>query len=379
MNAIILQTVLCITSTICLWSAFLLVYNWQGVRQRRWLSIVMIFWGLSWAFRAYGLIFSDTEPSYSIILPPYLILAGTVSAATFLIWPLSVLKPSGLNGKKILLFWAPFIVCVAAYWGLIGILGLQQFSFTSLTEFSSHISYFSVWYRLVMCACVLGYLIYTIKLTVIYIRRYNRYVAENYSEYEKYTINWMPMYLAGLVAISITYFVNLCFASYSTMLCHNIIAGIFFAWLSAKVMVYNSPFKSDIDGFTILETIDSKGEDFNSMFSNYKLRIETWLDTERPYLKQDFSLQEIMDKFNLNRTYASKIFNEGFGKSFLLVVRDYRIDYAKKIIESNPAIAMVDVAHICGYSTPQAFHKAFVYCNDGLTPGKFASSIIENQ
>lgn len=118
-----------------------------------------------------------------------------------------------------------------------------------------------------------------------------------------------------------------------------------------------------------------RGEDFNSQFDSYKRSIEEWLQSERPYLNADFSLQEVINRFKLNRTYASRIFNEGFGQSFILVVRHYRIEYAKELLRQNPGISITEVAQQCGYSTVQAFHKAFAYCNDGLTPGRYAQSM----
>lgn len=118
-----------------------------------------------------------------------------------------------------------------------------------------------------------------------------------------------------------------------------------------------------------------RGEDFNSQFDSYKRSIEEWLQTDRPYLNADFSLQEVINRFKLNRTYASRIFNEGFGQSFILVMRHYRIEYAKELLRQNPGISITEVAQQCGYSTVQAFHKAFAYCNDGLTPGRYAQSL----
>lgn len=118
-----------------------------------------------------------------------------------------------------------------------------------------------------------------------------------------------------------------------------------------------------------------RGEDFNSQFDSYKRSIEEWLQSDRPYLNADFSLQEVINRFNLNRTYASRIFNEGFGQSFILVMRHYRIEYAKELLRQNPGISITEVAQQCGYSTVQAFHKAFAYCNGGLTPGRYAQSL----
>lgn len=120
---------------------------------------------------------------------------------------------------------------------------------------------------------------------------------------------------------------------------------------------------------------ETRGEDFNSQFDSYKRNIEEWMQADRPYLNADFSLQEVINRFKLNRTYASRIFNEGFGQSFILVVRNYRIEYARELLRQNPGISISEVAQQCGYSTVQAFHKAFAYCNDGMTPGRYAQSL----
>lgn len=56
-------------------------------------------------------------------------------------------------------------------------------------------------------------------------------------------------------------------------------------------------------------------------------------------------------------------------------MRHYRIEYAKELLRQNPGISITEVAQQCGYSTVQAFHKAFAYCNDGMTPGRYAQSL----
>lgn len=375
----ILSIILCVASTICLWSAFLLAYDWQGHRQRRWLSLVLFLWGVAWAARAYGLIFDDTERLYSLILPPELILVGIIAGFTFLVWPLTVLSAPQLKARQIMLFCLPLVLCIVIYYGVIGAFSLQRFDFLTFGDLWAHISYFSVWFRFVMCLCLLCYLFYTIRLIKQYIGQYNRYVEENLSEYEKYTINWMPAYLFGLVAITLLFFIYLFFASYTTFICHNLVSCVFLAWLTTKVIVYNSPYIAGNTNYAIPEQAKTTGEDFNSKFEVYRQQIEKWLMNERPYLRADFNLKDVMTHTGLNRTYASKIFNDGFGKSFIFVVRELRIDYAKKIIENNPTISMAEVAALCGYSTVQAFHKAFVFCNNGLTPGKYASGSAQKK
>lgn len=350
----------------------MLTVNWQGEKPRKWLALVLLFWGIAWARRAYGIIFGDAAITYSVVLSPELIVAGIFSSFTFLVWPIAVMTKRTVNIKKFALFLLPFIACIIVYHGVIDIFGLPQFVFTSLEEVWRNITYFSVWFRIIMCLCLIGYLVVTIKLIFKCITGYNQYVENNYAEHEKFTINWMSKYILGLIVIAITFFTNLIVGSFTTFLVHNIITAVFLAWLSAKVMVYNSPYASELPDDVFPEITNGKGQDFNNMFDVYKQQIERWLINERPYLSSDFNLKDVISHFNLNRTYASKIFNDGFGKTFMGVVRELRIEYAKKLIERNPTITMADVAHLCGYSTPQAFHKAFVYCTGGQTPGEYA-------
>lgn len=167
---------------------------------------------------------------------------------------------------------------------------------------------------------------------------------------------------------------------------------ILLAWLAPRLGArglrkgYGQPIPTDYAGLPDADDLSAsdglpesdaevRGEDFNSQFDSYKRSIEEWLQSDRPYLNADFSLQEVINRFNLNRTYASRIFNEGFGQSFILVMRHYRIEYAKELLRQNPGISITEVAQQCGYSTVQAFHKAFAYCNDGLTPGRYAQSL----
>lgn len=370
-----LSAILCVTSTICLWSAILLVVNWQGVKQRRWLAFMLLFWGIGWTRRVCGLIFGDTVITYNVVLPPEPIIAGMFASFTFLIWPIALLKKRAFNRKEIILFLLPFFACIIVYYGAIKIFGLHQFVFTSLGEVWRHITYFSVWFRIIMCLCLIGYLAATIKLIFKCITGYNQYVEENYAEYEKFTIKWMPKYILGLIIIAILFFLNLFVGSIATFVAHNIVTALFMAWLSARVMVYTSPYASELADDVIPNSTTDKGQDFSAMFDVYKLQIERWLLSERPYLSSDFSLKNVMSHFCLNRTYASKIFNEGFGRTFMVVIRELRIEHAKKLIEQNPTITMADVAHLCGYSTPQAFHRAFVYCSGGQTPGEYALAL----
>ena len=57
----------------------------------------------------------------------------------------------------------------------------------------------------------------------------------------------------------------------------------------------------------------------------YHDEIANWMIKEKPYLNPSFKLMDVSNILPLNRTYLSRVFNDGFGESFSNVVRNYRI------------------------------------------------------
>ena len=80
---------------------------------------------------------------------------------------------------------------------------------------------------------------------------------------------------------------------------------------------------------------------------------------------------DVSEFLPLNRTYLSRVFNEGFGVSFSCVVRSYRLREAEILLVSNPDIPVGQIGERCGFSSPAVFHRSFVQCHDGMTPSRY--------
>lgn len=111
-------------------------------------------------------------------------------------------------------------------------------------------------------------------------------------------------------------------------------------------------------------------------WDQYKQEIEQWFETERPYLNEDFRLNNVVDRFPLNRSYISRIFNEGYGKSFSIVVRDYRLREGERLLNEEPAMTVAQVAERCGFSSSSSFIRAFSSTHDGVTPKQYRDKRI---
>jgi len=110
---------------------------------------------------------------------------------------------------------------------------------------------------------------------------------------------------------------------------------------------------------------------FNSLIKDYMLAIDKWMDEEKPYLDPHLKLLDVTRAIDLNRTYISRLFNNGFGKSFQEYVRDRRIAYACALLLDDVHAPIGDVAMRCGFSSHSSFHRTFLAVMDGVTPGQY--------
>ena len=113
-------------------------------------------------------------------------------------------------------------------------------------------------------------------------------------------------------------------------------------------------------------------------WKSYKEDIAHWFETERPYLREGFQLKDVGERFPLNRSYISRIFNEGYGKSFSLIVRDYRLREAERLLREERTLSIAQVAERCGFASSSSFIRVFVSTHGGTTPRQYREQIVDN-
>lgn len=111
-------------------------------------------------------------------------------------------------------------------------------------------------------------------------------------------------------------------------------------------------------------------ETFEKRIPEYAAIIKAWFDAEHPYYNQSFKLTDVSAVLPLNRTYLSRIFNEGLGESFSDYVRDRRMAEAMRLLTAEPDMSIADIADRCGFASHSSFHRAFVRFT-GIKPGDY--------
>ena len=84
--------------------------------------------------------------------------------------------------------------------------------------------------------------------------------------------------------------------------------------------------------------------------------------------KGNITLNECADELNVTPAYIWKILKAERGKTFSEYQEQYKIEEAKKLLQTNLSVA--DIANELGYTNAQNFIRFFSK-GTGLTPGKY--------
>lgn len=106
-------------------------------------------------------------------------------------------------------------------------------------------------------------------------------------------------------------------------------------------------------------------------------RVLAYMEKDRPYLDEDFSLDEMASATYANKAYLSRTINDFSGRNFCQFVNMYRVEYAKQLLREDKNILMADVAFKSGFHTPVSFNMAFKY-NVGMTPTQYRQALAAN-
>jgi AraC-like DNA-binding protein len=285
-----------------------------------------------------------------------LLVYGSTYAYIFLLYPIEVLRPGWLTFRRAVILLLPAVVLV---------------TICSLVSYS--------WLR----SLVLIYPIFGIFLLLRYRKNYEQYCINNYAVLKDINISWLDDYLFGYFIITVSYIFVMLSNEPRTGLMHRIIFLLFFLYGFYRVIFQKNPypenyFKAGLDEVkaekreitTIsndnqqendfkVETDSEIRSHFSEKLTEYKEKLEQWMMSEKPYLRKDFKLTDVMDVLPLNRTYLSRLFNEGYGETFYQFVMRYRIAESKQLLLSRPDLSITVISEISGFSSSSVFSRAF--------------------
>lgn len=106
-------------------------------------------------------------------------------------------------------------------------------------------------------------------------------------------------------------------------------------------------------------------------FSNWKSKIESYMNEEKPYLDQQLNLKSLASQFKTNPSIMSAAINSCFGKNFNDFVNEYRVKEFLNISKQTELAhyTLLALALESGFNSKSTFNRAFKKVT-GQTPNE---------
>lgn len=247
--------------------------------------------------------------------------------------------------------------------------------------------------------CVLGYavsasdnwllaleiyaVIYSFAVIVILcfaVKRYNRYVRENYSYTEHLNVRWLRQ-------VTILMFICLSVWMYSCLHSSWVADSIYYfssLLLWACILYYSElqeivPIADNIKVKKIFSTElpEEKKEDF-VLNENLIQALQKALREDELFLNPKITLADLAATIGTNRTYLSTYLNTYLNTSFYDYINSYRMEKVGQLL-SNPACmdTMNEIAESCGFNSLSTFRRSFVK-EYGMSFAEYRKKMNEN-
>lgn len=103
-----------------------------------------------------------------------------------------------------------------------------------------------------------------------------------------------------------------------------------------------------------------------------KTMISVVLETEKPFLKSNFTIENLSSRLNISRTYISQVINEKFNMNFNNLINEYRVKEVIRLMneDSTKTFTLEAIGLSVGFGSKSSFNAAFKKYT-GTTPSVF--------
>jgi len=92
---------------------------------------------------------------------------------------------------------------------------------------------------------------------------------------------------------------------------------------------------------------------------SYIQQLETLMDTDKPYLKNDLRLADLALLLEIKNHHLSQLINEHYQCAFFDYINRYRLEEAKRLIQEKPKETLLKIAFDSGFNNKTSFINAF--------------------
>lgn len=215
-----------------------------------------------------------------------------------------------------------------------------------------------------------------IAMLLKHLKEYRTWCEENFSSLDDIDSAWIVRYLIMFALVGLVY-MYMCFS-------HNPTRGFTQLWLSIMMFAYGTEqilFRKD--PWALVHPAGQPQEEEAAAETEaapagpdaaYRVTLEKWMESEKPYLNPDFKLLDLQNVLPMNRTYLSQFIHNEYDCNFYQFVNGYRIREAQRMKIEHPEMKMSDISASCGFSSPSVFTRTFNAVT-GLTPSEWSKTL----
>lgn len=380
-----------------LFEAIVLLVCGKNNKARKTMAYVLLIWALVYFLTLIHLHISPSADDFPLFREK-VEMVGNIYIVFLLFFPVQVLMPGWLNWKRIILMLLPIGILSGLYYAGLAIFDEVPEKLFTYAQLGKSFWHFNVWFRFVMLLNNLVYICLLLKWLYQQEQRYIRWKNDNYSDQEYVDISWMRTYDVLMIAIVVFYLGTLAIGGRVSVICQTYVVIGAFSYLFYKALFYESPYPEDffasankridkkVSNFLFMVADPAEEEEkkaqgdksFENKLPGYIAILKEWMEEEKPYLYKDFKLSDVSRVLPMNRSYQSRVFNDGFGMSFNDVVRNYRVEFSKGLLIKNSSIPLYRVAELSGFHTDVSYIRAFRLVV-GITPKTYRMQFVKEE
>ena len=294
-----------------------------------------------------------------------MLIYGSTYAYFYLLYPIEAFRPGWLTLKRALILYLPTLGTLGLYLLATRIFRVTVPVIDDWSDLTREFWNVTVWLRLL----VLFYPMFGLAIMLRYRNHYREWCENNFASMKDIDSKWLGDYIFANFVIIYSSLVIVFSNNPRSVLVHNIIFLLFFLYGFHRVYSRKNPYPEGYFRASMNETkavvseTSEQDHKYQSHFARrlpeYREKLELWMETEKPHLRKDFKLTDAMEILPLNRSYLSRLFNEGYGERFYQFVMRYRIEESKQLLLSRPDLTISTIAGMSGFSSPSVFGRAF--------------------
>ncbi|HKI88491.1 MAG TPA: helix-turn-helix domain-containing protein [Draconibacterium sp.] len=224
--------------------------------------------------------------------------------------------------------------------------------------------------RLVFTVQVILFLVLGRKLVI----RYNKHVANFYSNLESKTIVWVNLLLYSFVITSV---MSIVFNVLGRSVFLNSVSLLLIPSLIFSVLLFFIGLQGYMQNHTVVNLIEDAKQQPEKNLKEYnqnqlKEKLMELFVVEKIYRNSDLKITQISMKLQTNRTYVSQLINNEFNCSFSEFANEYRVIEAKKLLvdQTYKNYSLDYISETVGFGSLNTFMRVFKEL-EGITPGRF--------